>query len=122
MRRILAVAATIFLAAGVGGWAFAASQAPQTSNGWILYHHPTLENSSTYTVQYGRAADGSCKDGVHESTQTLSPGGPGVAEQEVAFNPATCQARWERGIPAQGASEPSPEVTMKITSKTVNSP
>jgi hypothetical protein len=104
MYRNLAFAAALGVVILAGtAWAVARSQGQQ--GGWINYAHEPLRNSHVYVKQDKRRPDGSCIQVVKESEPPLQPGSPGVAEQEIAFNPSTCQERWERGEPNPNAHD-----------------
>lgn len=69
-------------------------------NGWyIFYSLPPIRASHIYSVQ-GTTVPGGCR---YSDSLTLAPGSPGVAEQEVAEKPSTCQVLMERGLPSSSA-------------------
>lgn len=110
-RRTPCLAAIAVAVAGAGLLALAgpamASYSPASTQGWLTYNLPSGVNSSLttkHTVQ-GRASGGVCQ---FTFTGSLAPGAAGFEEDEVAFDPSTCQAVYAVGPiqhPAAAAGE-----------------
>jgi hypothetical protein len=73
-------------------------------DGWLTYTHPTasslaLGNPRTTTVAGAKDADGAC----HSSgSGTVGPGSPGIYQEEVGFDPSTCDERILSGTLSTG--------------------
>ena len=107
----LAVSAVIAcaLALGLGASAASSSAAGPPSSpgppGWVTYRLPADVNASLTTQELvqGQATPTGC---VFSFTETLTPGSPGREQDEVAFDPATCQAIYAVGpIQHRGAED-----------------
>lgn len=98
MVAALGAAATLGLAQPVESQLFG-DGSQSTGGGWINFPQRYPLSSSTVTlVQFPRRSDGSCIVRFRV-VAPVPAGGPATEGREIAYNPRTCQAKMERGIP-----------------------
>jgi hypothetical protein len=82
----------------------AAAESPSTDSGWVYYPLGVSLQDPTITTVNGTPSDGGCQ--FSESGRGASS--TSVVEVEIALDPSTCTAQFERGAPTSAIAPSAP--------------